>query len=144
MKSKKTNKSKFPSIYRSIPEKVKKNLFSLNRKRVFGVYSNILKIFTLIIFVVAIIVLSYDLRINLQNKRKIDLERTNLLKEVSFWESFLKKNKDYRDGYLQLAILEYKLRNANKAKFYLSQALEIDPNFEKGRELESVLTGIKQ
>ena len=57
--------------------------------------------------------------------------------------TLLEKNNDYRDGYLQLAILEYKLRDYSKAQLYLGKALEIDPNFEKAKELGKALS-IKQ
>src|SRR3989344_6657479 len=122
---KKSKSNKFPSIYRFIPD----------RKQVFRAYSKVLRIFTLLIFIIAIVVLAYDLKKNTEAKEKIDLERANISKEIGFWQAFLEKNKDYRDGYLQLAVLEYKLRDYSKARFYLGKALEIDPNFEKGKEL---------
>lgn len=130
IKKSKKRKDKFPNIYRFISD----------RKKVFGVYSKTLIIFTLFIFIVTIIVLGYDLYENIQDKEKIDLERDRITKEINFWNSFLGKHKGYRDGYLQLSILEYKLRNFNKAKSYLDEALAIDPNFEKGKELEKVLS----
>lgn len=135
----KSKKHKSPNIYRFIPAKLRKELSRLDRKEVFGAYSKALNVFTLIIFIVAIIILGYDLYGNIKDREKIDLERANIAKEISFWQSFLEKNRDYRDGYLRLAILEYQLRNVNNAKIYLNKALEIDPNFEKTKELEKVL-----
>lgn len=137
-KKSKNRKSKFPNIYRFISDIFEKHSSRFNRKIVFGVYSKSLRIFTLFIFIVAIVVLGFDLNKNIEDRSKIDLERSNIAKEIGFWQSFLKKNKDYRDGYLQLSILEYKLRDYSMAKLYLNKALEIDPNFEKGKELKKV------
>lgn len=129
-KHSKKRKAKSPSISRFIPD----------RKRFFRAYSKALKIFTLIVFICTILILGYDLSKNIKAKEKLDLKRAKITKEISFWQSFFEKNKGYRDGYLRLAILEYKLRNFNKAKSYLDEALAIDPNFEKGRELEKILS----
>jgi len=137
-KKSKTHKS--PRIYRFIPDIFDKHASKFNRKQVFGAYSNALRIFTLLIFAIAIFILAYDLKKNIEAKEKIDLERADISKEISFWQSFLKKNNDYRDGYLRLSILEYKIGDYGKARFYLGKALEIDPNFEKGKELEKALS----
>lgn len=139
MKKQKNYKNKFPKIYRFIPEPIKKRLSKLSRKKVFSVYKKILQAFTIFIFIIAIIVLGYDLYNNIQDKKKIDFQREKIIKELEFWQSFIAEHKDYRDAYLQLAILEYRLRNFDNAKFYLDKSLSIDPNFEKGRELEKVL-----
>lgn len=137
---KKKSKRKLPKIYRFIPEGFRKHLLNLNRRKAFNVYKITLKALTVFIFIVTIIILGLDLYSNIQDKKKIDFEREKITKELTFWQSFIEEHQDYRDAYLQLAVLEYKLRDFNKAKFYLNQALAIDPNFEKGRELEKVLS----
>lgn len=83
---------------------------------------------------------TYDLYSNYQSKKKIDLERQEVISKIGKWEEIINKYKDYRDGYFQLAILEYQLKDFNKAKFYLNKSLALDPNFEKGRELEKILS----
>lgn len=137
---KKKSKRKSPKIYRFIPEPIKRHLSKYSRRKVFNVYRQTLKVFTVFIFVIVIIVLGYDLYNNVQDKKKIDLERAKITREIDFWESFVTKNQDYRDAYLQLAILEYRVRDYSKAKFYLNRALSIDPNFEKAKEMERVLS----
>ena len=57
-----------------------------------------------------------------------------------YWQGIVSKYKDYRDGYFQLAVLEYQLGNIQKAKLHLDEVLKLDPNFEKGRELGKVLS----
>ena len=153
-KRQRKRKNKSPKIYRFIPDSVKasagkpssiwKHFFNLNidlnRKEVFNVYRKALRIFTLFIFIVAIVALGFDLSKNIKEKEKTDFERERITRELNFWQSFVAKHHDYRDAYLQLAVLEYRLRDVNKAKFYLNKSLSIDPNFEKARELEKILS----
>ncbi len=83
---------------------------------------------------------SFDLYNNFQDKKKLDLERQEIISRIEKWQGIASKYKDYRDAYFQLAILEYRLRDFGKSKFYLDKALALDPNFEKGRVLEKVLS----
>lgn len=59
--------------------------------------------------------------------------------EKQHWERVVAKYPDYRDGYYQLAIIEYSLGNKEQAKYYLVKTFEIDANFEEGKELEKIL-----
>lgn len=58
---------------------------------------------------------------------------------IAGWEKILEEKPDYRDGYLQLAVLYYKLGENAKAKLNLAKALELDPNYEPAKELERIL-----
>ena len=58
---------------------------------------------------------------------------------IAAWEKIIEEKPNYRDGYLQLAILHYKLYENEKAKEYLQKALDLDPNYEPTRELERIL-----
>lgn len=82
---------------------------------------------------------SFDLYTTYQEKLKLDLERQKIISKIQYWQGIVSKYKDYRDAYFQLAILEYRLRDFDKSKHYLDKALALDPNFEKGRELEKIL-----
>lgn len=55
------------------------------------------------------------------------------------WEKIIEEKTSYRDGYLQLAYLHYKLYENEKAKEYLEKALELDPNYEPTKELERII-----
>lgn len=59
--------------------------------------------------------------------------------EISFWEKVILEKPDYRDAYLQLAILSYQSYEKEKAKSYLGKALDLDPNFEPARKLEEII-----
>ena len=130
---------KLPKIYRFITDSLTISLFKTKSFRL----ARAIKIATLtflgavMLFILGIS--AYDLYINYQNKKKIDLERQEIISKIEKWQGVVNKYKDYRDGYFQLAILEYRLRDFAKSKLYLGKVLSIDPNFEKGRELEKVL-----
>lgn len=97
----------------------------------------------LFVLVVMLVVVGMDLYKDIDQKQKIDKERQEIVKQLQFWQSVVAKYKDYRDAYFQLAILDYRLGDISTSKFYLKKALDIDPNFEKGRELEKILLSTK-
>ena len=45
----------------------------------------------------------------------------------------------YRDGYFSLALIYFQLGNIYQSSENIDKALEIDPNFERGKELRSYL-----
>ena len=71
----------------------------------------------------------------LQNVKK---ERERIVSEINHWGKVVSKYSDYRDAYFKLAVLEYQLGDNEKSKKYLEKALKLDPNFDKGRELEKI------
>ncbi|MGB9706686.1 MAG: tetratricopeptide repeat protein [Microgenomates group bacterium] len=58
---------------------------------------------------------------------------------ITAWEKIVEEKPNYRDGYLQLAYLHYKIFESKKAKEYLEKALNLDPNYEPARELEKII-----
>jgi len=58
---------------------------------------------------------------------------------IAGWERIVDQKPNYRDGWLQLAYLNYKIYEDEKAKVYLTKALELDPNFTPARELEKII-----
>ena len=120
-KAKSKKPLKFPSILRFFTEK------------------HFLASLVLLILLVIIIVVGLDLYRNVKQKEEVDKERQEIISKIQYWQGITNKYKDYRDGYFQLAVLEYRLGNFKGSKFYLEKALAIDPNFEKGRELEKIL-----
>ncbi|MBI1982220.1 MAG: hypothetical protein HYY87_02955 [Candidatus Levybacteria bacterium] len=114
-------KKKFPSIYRRITE------------------TKFLVIAASVLIGVAVIIVGADVGKNIQKKQNIEKERIKIAKEIEYWEKTIEKYKDFRDAYFQLAVLNYRLKNAEKAKDYLKRVFELDPNFEEGRKLEKFL-----
>lgn len=76
---------------------------------------------------------------NKQEEQKLSQERGKVEKELSFWKKSLEKYPDHRDIYFRLASLEYRLGNTDAAAENLQKTLKIDPNFEKGREMEKLI-----
>lgn len=93
-----------------------------------------------LVLIVAVFIVSLDLYKDVKDQQKIEKERKDVISKIQYWQGIVNKYKDYRDAYFQLAVLEYRLKNFAKAKFYLDKSLSLDPNFEKGRELEATLT----
>jgi hypothetical protein len=139
---KKTYKKKSPSNSRDISEKTKRFRFSFpkfSHVSLIGIYGTTLKVFVIIIFVVAVAIVGYDLQKNWEVKQSVDLQREKLSQELSFWENFIAKHQDYRDAYFQASVLEYRLGNTTKAKIYVEKGLALDPNSENGRKIEQNL-----
>lgn len=66
-------------------------------------------------------------------------EKQTLEEQIAKWEEVVTKRPDYRDGYLQLALLNYRLDRIYATRFYLKKVFTLDPNFEPARELEKKL-----
>jgi len=64
----------------------------------------------------------------------------DIQKLIVSWEKIIIAKPNYRDGYLQLAFLNYKIYQTEKALFYLDKTLIIDPNFEVSRRLKKIIT----
>ena len=66
-------------------------------------------------------------------------QRAPIEAEIKQWEEVVEKTPTYRDGYLKLATLYWKLRQDDKARVAIQKAKEIDPNYEATYELEEKL-----
>ena len=125
---------KLPNIYRIFTDIVgvlKKNWIHLALK------STVVLLFFLLVG--SIIMTSITLYHNLEKKEKEENARQKVISQIYYWESVVKKYKDYRDGYYQLAVLEYQLGNMVKAREYIKKVLLLDPNFDEARKLEKLL-----
>ncbi len=119
----KQSRSLFPKINRFITESWKLILVS----------------FISGLMLIGIILQSLSLYWAMQEQKKLEGERNKTEKELVFWKSSLTEYKNYRDIYLKIASLEYQLGEKDTAKEDLNKALEIDPNSEKGRQLEKIV-----
>ncbi len=127
-------KKKSPSISRSIPDQYQGVLDVLQKgsKILFiGIFG-----FVMFVSISGSIIRAYA---DYQKQQAVLQERQKLLQDVTHWEGVVEKYKGYRDGYFQLAVLEYKLGDRGKATMYLQKALELDPNFEAGKKLDKLL-----
>lgn len=83
--------------------------------------------------------LSFDIYKNFRIRNEVLGERQKIQSEVQRWEGIKNEHKDYRDAYFKLAILYYQLKDFENARKNLQKVFVLDPNFEKGRELEKLL-----
>lgn len=141
---KKVYKKKSPSNSRTIPAKLTHFKFILpkiDQTILLKVFHNVLKVFVVFVFIVAVIIVGFDFQNNLQTNKEINSQREVLIKELNFWESFISKQNNYPDAYFQASILEYKLGDTAKAKMYAERGLALDPNSPDGQKLEKFLVG---
>lgn len=66
-------------------------------------------------------------------------EREKIQKEILLWQKTVDEFPGYRDAYIKLAILNWKLNRNFVAQKLLNQALEIDPNSEAVSQFSKVL-----
>lgn len=126
--------NKFPRFYRFITEqkyfkKIKKHQWRL-----------ITAGFVSAIILGAIVIVGVDSYKNYRENKELMEKRKNIENQIEFWQSVNQKYPGFRDSYFQLALLEYQLKDFDKARTYLKEALRLDPNFKSGRKLESILS----
>jgi len=92
-----------------------------------------------IIFIIPVVFIGSDVNKTLIERQVVFNERQKIETEKEYWVGIVTKHPNYRDGYFKLALLEYQLKNYNESRTHLEKTLQLDPNFEKGRELEKIL-----
>ncbi len=127
-KKPKRKEEKLPSNYRNIPEKL-----NADRMVFFVGFLSVL---------IAISLISVDIYSNFEKQKALTNEKFKVVREISFWENEVRIRPGYRDGYMQLALLNFQLKNFTEAKENLGIVLALDPNFEKGRELERLIDSL--
>jgi tetratricopeptide (TPR) repeat protein len=126
-------------VFDSSKTKQKISLFPKINRFITESWKLILVSFISGLILIGIILQSSSLYAGLQEQRKIEGERSKTEKELAFWKNSLARYKNYRDIYLKIASLEYQLGDRDSAKDDVKKALEIDPNSEKGRQLEKIV-----
>jgi tetratricopeptide (TPR) repeat protein len=124
---KKGKPQKSPRNYRIIPESWNKDEIAF-----FG---------GAIIILIAIVVVTYNLFLNLNQENNLANKKISLTRQEIFWREQVKVHPDYRDAYMSLALVEYQLNNLSEAQSNLDKAMALDPNFKEGRELKKILDG---
>ncbi len=126
----------FPNISRPFTE-TWKYLTNNKQRNVF------LKNFFLIVVITCLFLLSVFMLIDLRQKyfvsKAFETEKEKVISDIKEWEKIINKYPNYKDGYLTLSVLEYRMKNFTKSKVYLEKVFEIDPNSKEGRDLENLL-----
>lgn len=132
MSKKQSPKTYFPNINRFITEN--KTFKFLIKK-----HTTILIIFTSVLILLGVLVVSIDSYRTYIDNQKFEKQRNAITTEIKFWESTVGKYSNYRDAYFRLAVLNYELKDYGKSKEYLKKVFKIDPNFKEGMEFEGKL-----
>lgn len=66
-------------------------------------------------------------------------QRSPIEREITKWESVVNETPTYRDGYLKLSTLYWKLHEDEKVRSAISRAEIIDPNYEEIEKLKNKL-----
>ncbi|MBP9719474.1 MAG: tetratricopeptide repeat protein [Candidatus Levybacteria bacterium] len=125
-------KIKSPSISRSITESILASL----RSEKWVLLASVSGVFFLCLMLYAIVQLSHSLRV----QKQVMQEKAKVMRDMSFWQNVTVERPEYRDGYFMLAVLQYQIGKKQEAVATVQKALEIDPNFKEGRELERILS----
>ncbi len=70
---------------------------------------------------------------------QVTTDTSNLESEKTFWQKVIKENPTYRDGYLELALLDNTLGNKTDSLKNFEKAKSIDPNSPKITEVQKIL-----
>jgi hypothetical protein len=92
-----------------------------------------------LLVVIAIVVVGISLDKNYESYKSEKAQKNMLILQMDYWVSTLARYPDYRDGYFQLAQIEYRLGDNNTSQYYLDKSLAIDPNFKQALGFEKVL-----
>lgn len=69
-------------------------------------------------------------------------ENEELINRINYWKKVVIDYPNYRDGYMQLAILTYQIGNMVASINYVEKVLELDPNYQPAKELrDSISSG---
>lgn len=101
-------------------------------------FNSVITLMCLVILLL-VVLFSFDLSKTIKTYSKLISERERIQSQIKTWQSITEKFKGYKDGYLQLAILKYRLGEFDKASFYLNQALYLDPNYKEALQLQEKL-----
>ncbi len=99
----------------------------------------LISIFAILILVIIVSLETFDIYRNLNHMKKAEAEREKISKEINFWENEVKNHPDYRDAYLELAVLEYRFGDSQKAKEFTKKTLELDPIYKPALDFKMSL-----
>src|SRR5680860_80547 len=121
----------FPKIYRFITE----NLNSLikNKNTRVGVF-----VFIYISLITLIVYLGFNFYNNYNILVMLRQEKEKTENKIMVWQGIIEKYPSFKDAYLQLGALEYKIRNFEKASTYVKKALVLDPEYSDAIELDKL------
>lgn len=140
MKDTKKIKSKleFPSIYRTITEKLHLKASSKLTKS-YAYLSVILTLIVVIVLLGLMVFVSFELGQNFTKYLNLHTQRQDLKSKINYWNSISEKYDGYPEAYLNLANLYFQLNDFENAHKYVNKALFLNPDLDKALVLEEKL-----
>lgn len=131
---KNNTKLKFPSIYRTITEKL--NFKSSNKLAKFYAYfSIVLTSIVVISLTILIVFISIDFGQNFTKFQTLQTQRKDLISKINFWSSIAEKYSGYPDAYLNISSLYFQLNDLKNARKYIDKTLLLNPDYEIAKQL---------
>lgn len=128
-------------FYKKAKPKEEKKILPSNFRRITEViHSDHLVFLTgFVCLLAAIVVVSLDLSSNYKLSRELDQEKRNSASNLAYWQNQVNEKPNYRDAYFSLALIYYQIKDFKNSQENLEKAMSLDPNFEKGEELQGIL-----
>ncbi len=136
---KNNTKLKFPSIYRTITEKLNYKP-SVKLTKFYSYFSILLTFIVVIFLVILIIFISIDFGQNFIKFQTLQTQRKDLISKINFWNSIAEKYTGYPDAYLNISSLYFQLDDLGNARKYINKTLLLNPDYEKARQLEEKIS----
>lgn len=77
-----------------------------------------------------------DALIQIQNSK---ISYVKVSGELAKWQKIVTEKPDYRDGWYQLSLLQWRISEIDQAKQSITKAIEIDPNYKPAVEFRNFL-----
>lgn len=133
LKSPESGKKKFKFYF---PTKISWNPFAYLDRKSKGFPKNVL--IALVFFIAAMSALNSEKQRTEQRILGLQAQIQTDQETIYKWEQLTQERPNYRDGWVQLAVLYYKNGEKQKALLALQKAQEIDPNNESLSQIEEL------
>ncbi|MCL4354869.1 hypothetical protein M1349_05410 [Patescibacteria group bacterium] len=88
---------------------------------------------------VVLVFVGMDVYQKSQRYFELSYQKENIRQEISGLEKKIQTYPSFKEGYLRLAILEYRLGNINKSRKYIRKAVLLDPNYKQAQDFAKLI-----
>lgn len=91
--------------------------------------------------IVLLLLTGFNINKFLESKKVLGtaVDVSGIQNEKTYWLQMVSQNPTYRDGYLELAVIDNTLGNKEESLIYFQKAKSIDPNSQKISEVRKLL-----
>lgn len=94
-------------------------------------------VYKILLFLIIAFLITFNLFYYLKNKTtKVLGVSDETSKEIIYWNDFLSQNPEYKNGWLKLAILQYRKGDINEVYHSLKKVENLDPNSEELKNIK--------